>query len=165
MPADALDRAKVRSWLRYIEEVPTAAIRIPSFNALFKPMISQQTDEQRQQYIDSTPLRKDLYRRFGKEGFAQAELDSSLERLQQTLSRMEESLQQHPWLAGVDYSLADICVIPTLVRMEDIGLAYLWENLSNVSNWYQRIQARPSFDIAYYAGSRVSLGDAEVLNK
>ena len=29
MPRDAYGRARVRAWLRYIEEVPTAAIRVP----------------------------------------------------------------------------------------------------------------------------------------
>src|SRR5690348_9851619 len=34
-PADPLRRAAMRSWMRYLEEVPTAAIRVPSFNKLF----------------------------------------------------------------------------------------------------------------------------------
>lgn len=34
-PGTPYDRARVRAWLRYIEEVPTAAIRVPSFNGLF----------------------------------------------------------------------------------------------------------------------------------
>lgn len=165
MPDDCLGRAKVRAWLRYIEEVPTAAIRVPSFNSLFKPTLCQQTDEQRAQYIEKTPLRKDMYRRFGKDGFSQQELDSSTERLEQTLSRMESSLQDQAWLAGKDYSLAEICVIPTLVRMEDIGLSYLWAKLPNVTDWYQRIQARPSFKQAYYPGARVVVGDAQVLSR
>ena len=35
MPSTAIGRAKVRAWLRYIEEVPTAAVRASRlFNAL-----------------------------------------------------------------------------------------------------------------------------------
>ncbi|MEK9645280.1 MAG: glutathione S-transferase family protein, partial [Alphaproteobacteria bacterium] len=31
-PADPVGRAHMRKWLRYLEEVPTPAIRVPSFN-------------------------------------------------------------------------------------------------------------------------------------
>ena len=33
MPADAYGRARMRSWQHYIDEVPTPAICVPSFNA------------------------------------------------------------------------------------------------------------------------------------
>ena len=36
-PDNAYDRARMRKWMRYIEEVPTAAVRFPSFNMAFLP--------------------------------------------------------------------------------------------------------------------------------
>jgi glutathione S-transferase len=36
-PADVAQRAKMRAWMRYFEEVPTAAVRVPSFNMGFLP--------------------------------------------------------------------------------------------------------------------------------
>ena len=70
LPRDAYGRAKVRAWLRYIEEVPTSAIRVPSFNGLFLNGWRQMSEAQRARYIEATPLRKEHYRRFGTGGFS-----------------------------------------------------------------------------------------------
>lgn len=163
-PNDAYGRAQLRAWLRYIEEVPTAAIRAPSFNMLFKPFIKAKTEQQRQEHIQRTPLRKDLYTRFGSQGFSETEIESSEQRLSQTLKRMDEALKNGPWLLGEQFSIADICVLPTVVRMDDLRLNNLWENFNGVKSWYTRIQARPAFELTYYTGSRVAIGDPNVLD-
>ena len=31
VPADSIGRAKMRAWMRYIDEVPTVAVRVPTF--------------------------------------------------------------------------------------------------------------------------------------
>jgi|TARA_B100000315_G_scaffold260369_1_gene321193 glutathione S-transferase len=36
-PADPAQKAAMRSWLRFIEEVPTVVVRVPSFNMAFLP--------------------------------------------------------------------------------------------------------------------------------
>lgn len=158
LPADPLGRARVRAWLRYIEEVPTSAIRMPSFNSLFKGFLIGIGQEGREAYIARTPLRKDLYRKFGDSGFSDEDVESAGARLRACLERMQTSLSGSAWLAGDTLTLADICVLPTLVRMEDIGMANMWEDLGAVADWYARITTRPSFGTAYYDGARVAVG-------
>jgi len=160
MPRDAYGRAKVRAWLRYIEEVPTAAIRVPSFNGLFLKGWRQMSDTQRARYIEATPLRKGHYRRFGTDGFSKDQVDESTERLRQTVERIDGAITKGTeWLAGNSISLADLCVLPTIVRMSDIGLEDVWRDLPNMTDWYARIRARPSSEKAFYPGSHVSVDD------
>lgn len=154
MPATAIERAKVRAWMRYIEEVPTSAIRYPSFNTLFADFFKKRTPLQRQAQIARTPLRKELYKQFGETGFSDEAVEASKDRLRQTLERMEKALENARWIAG-DFSIADICVLPTVIRMEDIGLSPLWDDLDKVQNWLARLKKRPSFGKAYYEGTRV----------
>src|SRR6267378_3545741 len=45
-PADPVGRATMRAWMRYFEEVPTAAIRVPSFNMIFLPNIASKGEEE-----------------------------------------------------------------------------------------------------------------------
>ena len=59
-----------------------------------------------------------------------------------------------PWLIGEQFTLADISVMPTIVRMEDLGLAKMWSDLPRVTDWYKRLQARPTFATTYYEGTR-----------
>jgi glutathione S-transferase len=165
MPRDAYGRAKVRAWLRYIEEVPTAAIRVPSFNGLFLNGWRRMSEAQRARYIEATPLRKGHYRRFGTGGFSKDQVDESAERLRQTVERIDGAIAKGgDWLAGDAFSLADLCVLPTIVRMSDIGLEHVWSDLPQVTDWYARIRARPSFEKAFYPGSRVSM-DNDLLSR
>jgi glutathione S-transferase len=157
MPATAYGRARVRAWLRYIEEVPTAAIRVPSFNGLFLNGWRQMNDAARARYIEATPLRKGHYRRFGTDGFSKEQVDESSERLRQTVERIDAAVAKGSFLAGETISLADLCVLPTIVRMSDIGLESIWADLGGFKRWYELMRARPSFDKAFYPGARVAI--------
>jgi glutathione S-transferase len=158
MPDNAYGRARVRAWLRYIEEVPTAAIRIPSFNGLFLEGWKTAGEHGRQAVIARTPLRKEHYRRFGTEGFSRVDVDESMERLRQTVQRIDSAVAGSPWLTGDQISIADLCVTPTIVRMSDIRLEHVWSDLKHFRDWYTRIQARPSFAQAFYPEAHVALG-------
>ena len=54
-PADPYDRARMRAWMRYIEEVPTTAIRVPSFNKAFVRHYSDLEDQALQANADDRP--------------------------------------------------------------------------------------------------------------
>ena len=99
-------------------------------------------------------MRKYFYRRMGRTGFSDQDVKDALEQLRQTLERMEDSLKDGDWLVDDAFSLADISVMPTIVRMEDLGLAKMWSDLPRVTDWYKRLQARPAFATTYYEGTR-----------
>ena len=52
-------------------------------------------------------------------------------------------------------SLADIAVMPALVRMHDLGMPD-WQDLPRVVTWFDNIRAQPAFASAYYHGSLLS---------
>jgi hypothetical protein len=47
-------------------------------------------------------------------------------------------------------------VLPLLIRMEDLGYVYLWEDASCVKGWLDRMKARPSYAMAFYEGALLS---------
>ena len=153
-PRDLKARARMRAWRQYIDEVPTPAIRVPSFNQFFVERWSGLSDEKFTDYANGLPLRKHFYKRMGRTGFSEQDVANALEQLRQTLERMADALARGPWLNGNEYSLADVSVTPTIVRMEDLGRTAMWGDLPRVADWYTRIQARPNFAIAYTPGSR-----------
>ena len=156
-PDDHYGKAIMREWMRYFEEVPTTAIRAPSFNTLFiRELKDRENDAEFLALTDKLPLRKHFYRLIGDKGFSEKLINESLERLRQCLERVSNVLSDgRSHICGDDYSIADVLLVPTVVRMEDIGLAYLWDDVPRMAEWFERIQARPSFDIAYMPGSRV----------
>jgi len=153
-PAEPAEAAHMRAWRQYIDEVPTPAIRYPSFNAYFVHIWSDLSEKEFRAYAERLPLRKHFYLKMGRKGFPKDEVDAALERLRQTLERMERSLAQTQWLAHDMFTLADTSIMPTIVRMEDLGLAHFWADLPRVSDWYARLQARPSFAATYPAEAR-----------
>ena len=48
-----------------------------------------------------------------------------------------------------------MAVMPSLVRMDDLGLAD-WQDLPRVVTWYKNIRAHPSFAPTFYPGSLLS---------
>lgn len=158
LPADPVERAIVRAWVRYLDEVPTAAIRVPSFNIAFLPRYSSLDDEQFQaQQADIRPIRKQFYERMGRKGFSNAEVDAALDQLRSTLARMEVRLTGATWLSGTIYGLADIIALPLIDRMDDLGFDNMWKDeFDNVTDWLERCRERTSFDITFYPKSRLS---------
>lgn len=158
MPADAVARAEVRAWVRYLDEVPTAAVRVPSFNMAFLPRYDGMDDDafQREQ-ADIRPLRKHFYEKMGRSGFDDRAVDDALEQLASTMNRMDLHLARQPWLSGGAFGLADIIAVPLIDRLDDLGLATLWtDHHRHVTVWFDRIRARPSFGEAFYPRSRLS---------
>lgn len=164
-PSTSAGKALMRSWMRYFEEVPTVAIRVPSFNTLFAKPLSRIPDDAYAAMTERMPLRRSFYQKMreGKDGFDQSTFNDSIARLDQTLVRVNAALAHGPWIVGEQFSIADIVLIPTIVRMEDIGLADMWANFPNILDWYTQVQDRPSFDKAFFKGSRLSIPTFESL--
>ncbi len=155
-PASPLGRAKMRKWLRFIEEVPTTAIRIPSFNKVFIRHRKDLTEQDLTADTEKRTLRRTFYQEMGRHGFSKARLDESIDRLRETVDRMDATLVKSEWLCGDALTLADFCVVPTIDRMRDLGLGALWADHEHFARWWVAIQARPAFDQTYAPGSRVS---------
>lgn len=147
----------MRAWLQYIDEVPTPAVRIPSFNAYIVPRWSATNERWAAGRKEKSPLRKARYRRLGPNGYPQEDVDDALDELRQTVERIELALGDAPWLVGEQFTLADVCMIPNINRLHDLQLARIWEDLPRVADWFARVQQRPSFEAAYYPGSDMSV--------
>ena len=60
------------------------------------------------------------------------------------------------YLLGPHATLADFCVLPSMIRMEDLGYDFLWKDKPGVKAWLERIKNRSSFKSAFYHGSLLS---------
>jgi glutathione S-transferase len=155
VPADPVERARMRSLMRFIDEVPAAAIRIPSYNLAFLPHFQAMTEEEFQALADSKPLRREFILRMGRTGFPDSDMNEAMKRLQRTIDRMDAEIERSggPFLLGADMSLADISVMPSIVRMDDIRLDHMWAEKPAIRIWFDAIRADAAFSPTYYTGS------------
>jgi len=156
-PEDPVKRARMRALMHFIDEMPAAAVRVPTFNLAFLPNFQKMSREDFVAMAESKPLRKEFMMTMGQTGFPKAEMDAALSRLRRSYERMEAEIEASggPWLLGKDITLADVAVMPALVRMDDLGMPD-WQDLPRVKTWFDNIRAHPSFAPTYYEGSLLS---------
>ncbi len=84
-------------------------------------------------------------------------MDAALSRLRRSYERMDAEIEKSggPWLLGKDISLADVAVMPALVRMQDLNMPG-WLDLPRVVTWFDNIRAHPAFASTFYPGSLLS---------
>jgi glutathione S-transferase len=154
-PRGPLERARMRSLMRFIDEVPAPAVRVPTYNLAFLPRFAKMTEEEFLAFAESKPLRKEFMLAMGRTGFPDKEMNASLERMRHTYARMDAAIAESggPFLQGQRPTLADVSVMPALVRMDDLGLADMWADRPAIGRWYAAICAHPAFRPTYYPGS------------
>jgi glutathione S-transferase len=138
--------------------MPAAAVRVPTFNLAFLPRFAAMSEDDFVAFAEAKPLRKEFMLAMGRAGFPAAEMQKALDRLRRTYERMDAEIAASggPWLLGKDISLADVAVMPALVRMADLGRETDWADLPRVKRWFENIRAHPAFKPTYYAGSLLS---------
>ena len=156
-PESPVARARMRALMHFIDEMPAAAVRVPTFNLAFLPGFQKMSHRAFVEFAESKPLRKEFMLAMGQTGFSVKEMDEALARLRRTWLRMEAEIEKSggPWLLGREITLADVAVMPALVRMHDLGMAQ-WQDLPHVAAWFDAIRAQAAFQPTYYPGSLLS---------
>ena len=154
-PEPPAERAAMRSLMRFIDEMPTPAVRIPTFNIAFLPRFQAMSKEEFVAFANSKPLRKEMMLRMGQRGFPESDMKEAMDRLSRTIVRMDEAIGKSggPWLMGKGLTLADISVMPVIVRLADLNLDTLWAGRPAVARWLAAIRAHSAFKPTYYFGS------------
>jgi len=156
-PESPVERARMRALMHFVDEMPAAAVRVPTFNLAFLPSFQKMSREAFVAMAESKPLRREFMLTMGQTGFPKEEMDAALARLRRTYERMDTEIEKSggPWLLGKEISLADVAVMPALVRMHDLGMPD-WQDLPRVVTWFDNIRAQSAFKPTYYHGSLLS---------
>jgi glutathione S-transferase len=156
-PEDPVTRARMRALMHFIDEMPAAAVRVPTFNLAFLPSFQKMGREAFAAMAASKPLRREFMLTMGQTGFPKHEMDAALARLRRTYERMNAEIEKSggPWLLGKQITLADVAVMPSLVRIHDLGMPD-WQDLPRIVTWFDNIRAHSAFKPTYYHGSLLS---------
>jgi glutathione S-transferase len=58
---------------------------------------------------------------------------------------VETALSESPWLAGKEFSLADIGYAPYITRLDHLQLQFLWDKRPHIPAWYDRLLERRGY--------------------
>ena len=151
VPQDAVARAHMRIWSKFVDEyfcpalsrigwsvlIPTIAARLKA-GELDEALKKIPLEEQRQKWLTAAT-----------ESFTEEELADSRRKVCVSMERMEERLTRWQWLAGDEYTLADVnsysmvAAVPRLVP-EAMGE----EKTPRSIEWLAAMNARPAVQAA-----------------
>ena len=144
MPHDAHERAKVRLVNKLVDEYVHNSCTILTFATAFRPWFAGLTGDEIDQRLAKSPLKKrtEYKRDVALHGLESKFAGEALAHHQKLLKLIEEAGAD--FLAGGEFSLADIAAIPYVLRLDLLRMERLWETRPAVAAWYKRVMARPS---------------------
>ena len=150
MPQSPLDRARVRSWTKQIDDSLHLNVHVLTFVTFYRQRALHLPADQ---MVRSLPLSNPIKQRCTLDlmanGFESQYIPTAVARFRTLLADMESALSGSAWLVAGEYSLADSDFTPYLRRLEDLGI---WElardSHPKVARWFAQVQARPSYKAA-----------------
>jgi glutathione S-transferase len=151
-PRDARGRHAVRLWTKRVDEKVHAATAVVTFAVGPRLLLLQQPEEMREANINAIPdpVERAARRSVIEHGVEAPEFAGALGKMIALLDQADAALARRDWLSGDSYGLADACVLPYVLRLDHLAMTPLIsaEARPSLARWYQRVQARPSFETA-----------------
>ncbi|MPZ78752.1 MAG: glutathione S-transferase family protein [Deltaproteobacteria bacterium] len=150
-PTDAAARARMRLWTKQLDESIHAATRTMSNAIAFrhqKLALGTEALKTLHEKIPDPKKRAESWENITK-GVDSSYFAGAVRRFDKLLADMETSLREEPWLAGKEFSLADIGYAPYVLRLQDLQLQFLWDKRPHISTWFEQVAKRPGYKEAF----------------
>lgn len=158
VPSNPYLKSRMRLWSKLVDEALFEATREISFSAMFREKMKHMTPEQRETRFRNVgdPERRARFMSTYEHGVDSPYVFHAVAHFEKAFTSMEAALRpaaDHggdggPWLAGAQYSLADLNMTPYVARLAYLNLLDLWLAERPLSlGWWNRVQARPSFGV------------------
>lgn len=144
-PAEPIARAAMRLLLKSFDEEVHPSVGILSYAIVLRhQMNSLKSAEALQQHFSQIvdPMRRQRQQRTHEEGLRSPTAAVAISTLRKVAELMQELLADNTWLTGADFSLADACAAPYMVRINNIGLASIWQDKPELQQWLERVKQR-----------------------
>jgi glutathione S-transferase/GST-like protein len=154
-PADPALRWRMRWIMRVMDNSVCPALEMIASNALAAPRFRETPEEEKQAALAKIPdpERRRTWNLLMHDTTPVAELDESKRRVVEGLALLERMLVEYPYLAGPEFSLADIGVMATFYhlpvsRPEDVS----YEQTPHLWGWLRRCHSRSGLQAGFAMG-------------
>jgi glutathione S-transferase len=145
-PADSYGRAQMRVWTKWVDEYFCWCVSTIGWHRMVGGMVRHLDDEEFEKVVERIPLKEQQIKwRRARAGFPQEMLDEEMRKIAFSVNKLEQRLAASPWLAGGEYTLADICNFAIANGMQK-GFADLVNETEtpHLVAWIERINERPA---------------------
>ncbi len=154
-PSSPLERARVRIWTKAVDEELHPACSAITYVVSHRHTIVRSGVRSFEQFLsngagEGTAARA-LKWQYIEHGLAAPGVAEKIRLYEAYLRKMQDTLARQEWLAGRDFSMADIAMSPYVNRLAALAMEGLWTGgrLPAVARWFERIRERPSFSSAF----------------
>lgn len=150
-PNDAAASARLRLWTKQLDESVHAATRTISNAVAFRHQKLALGQEALQALHDKIPdpkKRAESWENITK-GVDSSYFADAARRFDKLLTDMEAVLSEEQWLAGKEFSLADVGYAPYILRLQDLQLQFLWDKRPHIPPWFERVGERKGYKAAF----------------
>lgn len=145
-PADPVAIAEMRVWTKWVDEYFCWCVSTIGWERMIGPMARTLSDAEFEDKVARIPVAEQRTKwRNARAGFPPETLDEEMRKVRVSVDRLEARLAESPWLAGDDYTLADICNFAIANGMQ-FGFPEVvnTEATPHLVGWIDRINARPA---------------------
>jgi glutathione S-transferase len=150
MPADPAARAKVHMTTKMMDEYVHNCCTVLTFATANRQNLLQMGSEALEAELAKSPsrARAEAKRQVARHGLDAPIVVDALRQHRRLLDWIDGAMKAGPYIAGADYSLADIAATPYVWRLGMLRLQRMWDDRPGVAAWYERVRQRPSFATA-----------------
>ena len=155
-PQNPIECAEVMYWTKGVDEDLHPACAALTFMASHRHTINRLGKEGVKEFLESTPpfsVSPDWHEQkkiYVREAFKAPDAAKKVKLYDDYISKMENALSGNDWLVGKHFSLADIAMVPYIVRLDMLKMSEMWEGgrRPNVKHWFDKVKIRPSYQSA-----------------
>ena len=158
-PADPYLIAQMRIWTKWVDEYFCWCVSTIGWERAIGPMARSISDEEFEEKMKHIPIPEQVTKwRNARKGFPKEVLEEEMRKVRVSVARLEARLSESPWLAGPDYTLADICNFAIANGMQ-FGFKEVVneKDTPRLVDWINRINERPAAKEMFAKAKRENL--------
>jgi glutathione S-transferase len=158
-PRDPIGAAYMRYWNKFIDEHVMNYVSIHGWQNFIAPIARAVESEEFERLMARIPLPDQRNKwRAARVGFRTADLDYAREKIHFAVDKAEKQLGQTAWLAGNDYTLADInffanCAVGLERNFPEVTTS---ARCPRLLSWREKMHARPAVALALAGGKHAA---------
>lgn len=148
-PTDPLQRATMLRWMILPDATLHDACGLTSFALAFRHQLAKLPPEALTAHYARMPdeKRRRHVQSLVEKGLEAPGVGAALRTYYASIQAMAKALSETRWLAGDTWSLADITMLPYVLRLEHLGLDWFWSETPQVADWFARCKDRPEYSV------------------
>lgn len=158
-PRNPVGAAHMRYWNKFLDEHFLNYVSIHGWHRMIGAIARAVDGDEFERLMERIPLPDQSKKwRAARAGFKQADLDYATEKVAFAIDKVERQLGETLWVAGDDYTLADINLFASGAINLELSFPHLVtsDRCPRLLAWREKMKARPAVALAVAGGKRAA---------